>query len=233
MRIAICDDEIYFIENLEKQLRICLEQYDGGHEFAKYSYGSQLLLAQQENRFDVIFLDIDMPSISGFEVAEKIREEFEQTHIVFVTNKNDLVYNSIRFEPFRFLRKDHLTEELPETIESLLKKMRMNQQYIIKKEDAVIKINASDIVYVESQKHKLTFHLTNDKIVKNDRLKTVEKELLPFGFVRVHSGYLVNCKYIYSIDATTIKLTNSNHIPMSRQRKAEVKNKFQQYMRTI
>ena len=233
MRIAICDDEVFFMENLEKQLRVCLGQYDEEQQFAKFSYGSQLLSEQKKNCFDVVFLDIDMPSISGFEVAEKIREEFEQTYIVFVTSKNDLVYDSIRFEPFRFLRKDHLAEELPETIESLLKKMRMNQQYVIKKDDAVIKINASDIVYVESQKHKLTFHLTNDEISKNDRLKTIEKELSPFGFIRVHSGYLVNCKYIYSIETSTIKLTNNSFVLMSRQRRAEVKNKFQQYMRTI
>lgn len=106
MRIAVCDDNKVTLDFLCDEI---------GREFSKtkadffldaFENGVDFLSQHEKAPFDFVFLDIDMPNINGFEIAERINKD-NSSLIVFVTSHDELVYSSFRFQPFRFIRKNH------------------------------------------------------------------------------------------------------------------------------
>ena len=86
MRIAICDDNREILLFLKPALNTLFGQYTTDFEIFCFISGKALLEAHKRNNFDVIFLDIDMPNVTGFDVAKTIREEFSKCYIIFITS---------------------------------------------------------------------------------------------------------------------------------------------------
>lgn len=231
IRAAICDDEKEMLDSLREHI-----QNEAGIQNIEISAeefldGGKLLKSHNENAFDVVFLDIDMPKISGFEVAENIN-----TLIVFVTSHDELVYSSLKFRPFRFIRKTHLKNELPETLSAVnveLSKRGAGRKFPMKTKTGEVFLDTGDIEYIEIYGHWLRVSVFgSDALECYGSLSTLEEQLAKFDFVRVHKSYLVNLKYIYSIKKSFIILDDKTAIPLSRYKAADVKEKFRDYLRS-
>ena len=96
MKIAICDDNEDLLKNMHFILQNIFKQYTSYFEIFSFSSGNLLLKSHKESNFDVIFLDIDMPDVSGIKKKKKIRMQEENLEIVFITNKDELVYDAIK-----------------------------------------------------------------------------------------------------------------------------------------
>ncbi len=107
MKITVCDDENKIVEEITSFIK---KDFPSS-EVSAYSDGESFL-ASSEERPEVLLLDIDMPGISGMEVAATLTREKVQTLIVFVTAHDELVYDSFKYHPFAFVRKKFLEEEL-------------------------------------------------------------------------------------------------------------------------
>lgn len=118
IRAAICDDEPTTLDYLHEHISREFRRQGAEIQIDKFTSGRNFLNAHKAELFDVIFLDIDMPEISGFEIAEQINN-ISEALIVFVTLHDELVFSSLKFRPFRFIRKPYLENELPETPESI------------------------------------------------------------------------------------------------------------------
>ncbi len=232
VQIAVCDDEIIFLDNFVNQISTQFRKAGMEIELSSFTNGTVLLEESKKIPFDVLFLDIEMPGISGIEVAEAIRAVNPFVNIIFVTNRDDLVFQSIHYKPFRFIRKSCLPEELPEAISAMAKKISSeNQYYTVSFNNSSRQIRVTDIMYVESYKHDIFLYTRDDKYRIKSKLQRLEKDFEVFGFIRVHSGYLVNYRFIYSIDKTKVVLNNKDMVPLSRYRLETVKQKLQLYAR--
>lgn len=233
MRIAICDDDAKFTDRLkvfiEKELgarnvtpHICV-YHDGGAFIADHA------------ACDAVFLDIDMPSVNGFDIAERINGMGDAL-IVFVTMHDELVYSSIRFRPFRFVRKTHLEQELPEVLDDLNRevyKRSAGRKFEFRTQKGVVFLDVSTIVYIEIYGHWLHVCVDGGEDLNcYGSLAELEKELAPFDFIRTHKSYIVNCKYIYAIEKGQIVLDDGMKILLSRYRAGEVRDKFRRYVRS-
>lgn len=114
--IFICDDEKRELGILREKLEICLQKQKKEYEIQEFSDGNRLLEELKHQIPQIIFLDIEMPDISGMELAEQIFSSHINTNIIFVTNRDELVFQAIHYQPFRFIRKDELDNELEEAI---------------------------------------------------------------------------------------------------------------------
>lgn len=232
VQIAVCDDEKIFLDDLVSQISTQFLDADNKIHINSYTDGAKLLEASEKILFDVLFLDIEMPGLNGIEVAEKVRAANPYVNIIFITNRDDLVFQSIRYRPFRFIRKHWLKEELPEAIDAIIKKIKSeNQYYTVSFNNSTMQIRITDIMYIESYKHDIFLYTEDEKYRIKSNLHKMEKEFEVFGFIRVHSGFLVNYRYIYSIDKTKVILNNKEMVPLSRYRIETVKQKLQLFAR--
>lgn len=234
LKIAICDDEQIILDDLSKRLSYEFKKYDIEVSITCYTKGEALLEDLESINYDAMFLDIVMPFVSGIEIAEYMRLQNPYTNIVFITNRDDLVFSSIKVKPFRFIRKLYMEEEIPEAVEALRYKVwKDNQYYVISFNNKRESIRIIDILYIESVKHDIYIYTNINNYRIKSNLSKIEEELEIHGFIRTHSGYLVNYRYIYSIDRTKIILVNKETIPVSRYRFEKVKEKLLWYSRGI
>lgn len=235
VRAAICDDEKAMLDQLKERIlteykrqniEICVEIFISGGEFLK---------AHKDKAFDVVFLDIDMPHINGFDIAESTNDS-ESTLIVFVTTHDELVYSSIKFRPFRFIRKSYLESELPEALNAVnaeISKRNAGRKFPLKTQTGEVFLDIGNIEYIEIYGHWLRVSVLGGEFLDcYGSLSALEEQLSALDFVRVHKSYLVNLKYIYSIEKTQVILDDKTAIPLSRYKAADVKIKFKNYLRS-
>lgn len=227
MRIAVVDDTPILLEYLEKNLRTAFLKYESTVEIVGFQRPDAFLQAYEKNLFHVVFLDIYLPRTSGFEVAKMLREKDKNILIIFCTSDDSMVYDAIKYNPLRFLRKSRIDEELDETVDAVISEMEKSQYKLVAKAaDGIISIPAKEIIYIESQGHYLNVYMESEMFTYKGKINDCEVDLSHLGFIRTHVGFLVNAMYIYKIGGTEVILSNGIKIPMSRQRVSDVRNKF-------
>lgn len=232
IRAAICDDENTVLDYLYEHVSKEFEKQGVDVHIDKYISGRNFLNAHKKEQYDAVFLDIDMPEISGFDVSEKISEK---ALIIFVTTHDELVFSSLKFQPFRFIRKSYIDNEIEETVKAISDKVlknRANRRIKFQTREKEIYIFASNIEYIEVYDHWLRVYTNGDKTIEcYGSLLEFEKTLAPIGFARTHKSYLVNLKYLNSIEKSQVILDNGTEIPVSRYKASEVREKLKEYLR--
>lgn len=224
MKIAVCDDDINFIEKIKLYINKYIDETD---EVISFSEGKDLL---DENYIDILFIDIEMPELTGFDLVDRLEDE--DVIIIFVSSYNDRVYESIKYNPFRFIRKDKLDDEFEEAMLSAAYRVRKRaKEYIIKMQGSTRKVKVGDILYIESNLKKNSVILDNEVIEIKTAMKEIENDAAFDIFVRPHRSYLVNISKITKIGISNLILNNGEHIPLSRNKKNEIKEKFMKYVR--
>lgn len=122
MRVAICDDEAVYREETKKGILA----YNSEIEIVEYKDGKELV--QSQERFDLIFLDIEMPEMNGMEAAEIVREQKNDVPLVFLTSHDELVYDAFKVRAFRFLRKPVNCEEVQDVLQAVEKEIKQTEK---------------------------------------------------------------------------------------------------------
>lgn len=237
IKIAICDDEKIILDYTYFKIKKTIEELYGDKEkeISKFING-KLLLNEIDNidkGYDLVVLDIDMPEIDGFEVAESIRKYNKDIIILFLTSKDEFVYESFKYSPFRFLRKSKLDEELEEALNNVIKiieKRKGEKQYVFDTDKGEMKFDINDILYIECFNKKAyikTFDMKYKllKVKFNELLEEVSK----FNFISTYRNCAVNIKYIYSIGKMDITLDNNERLAVSRYKINDLKKAFISY----
>lgn len=210
-------------------------------EISIFTSGNIVLHHHKQKHYDILFLDIFMPESSGFDVAKKIRNMSLRTHIVFVTAKQELVYDSFEYHPFYFIRKQPikaLYTELEHVVKKLLVIFKQEKQIdIIDSGVGCTQIAVRDILYIKSEKHYLLYHLTSQNPIPIKERSTIgdkEPTLCEYDFFRPHQRYLVNMHHIDRFDTliNTRIVDGGAQIPISRNMKADALKRFRVFKRT-
>lgn len=229
IRIAVCDDEKIMLDTICERIA---DYYASDCEIVKYEDGKRLLEESKKQLFDVLFLDIDMPELNGMEVAQIIRETNRYIKIIFVTNKDSLVYKTLQYTPFRYIRKAHFDEEFPEAAEELKKSLiesSRTETFSLKNRKICVKLR--DIVYAEVINHTLKVVLEKETLNITKTMDELDETIGSFGFIRIHKSYLVNYRYISSVEAADVVLNSGEKLPLSKKRAKEVMLQLQIFSR--
>lgn len=229
--VMICDDDDDCVRLMEEKLSISMAELKEEYQCWTSSNPFQAMEQLQKEPYELLLLDIDMPKASGFDVAQVLKAVSNPPLLIFVSSISTLVYDSIRFKPFRFLRKERLDLELTPTLRDALHELRQQvdvfrfwTEYQFQAE-----IFLRDILYMEVL-HNVVNIVTKERVYHcRNTLNSIEDELSPKGFFRIHRSYLVNIEYIASVSAKTVKLYLPDGIkefPLSRKAKDTVKKAF-------
>lgn len=239
MHIAICDNELSFTTSLADAVKDYFAKYDLSYsELKTYTNGYDLLADYTANStLDILFLDIDMPEISGLELAHKLRLAHSEALIVFVTSHPEFMAPSFQVETFDFLTKPISASDVAHVLKRCIKKYEERYAKLvikIPKGTAVIYLNT--LLYVASNKHYLEFMLDDHtKIHSLMKLSQLEELLAGYPqFVRIHQSYIVNLDYVKEVYRDNLLfLADYHHIvstlPISRKHAEKVKEKFLLY----
>lgn len=229
INIAIVDDNLEYLKIIHEHIDNIMNEIKCDQYILKtFTDGIQLI--ESGIKYDLLLLDIDMPMINGFELAEKINNNASMkyaTTIIYISTYDNLVYESFKYSPLRFIRKNRINEELPEAIQAFLCKREHNGYPLMFSTDLGKRsIPVNDIIYIEVQSHKLYVHEKEKLTIANGNLKDVEDQLCAYGFIKTHQSFLVNFRYINFIKHSEIILDNGTSIPLSRGRYEQVKKEY-------
>lgn len=200
VKFVVCDDEREIADLVAEKLR---EFYPDECEIKCYTDGKILLEDSARELFDAFFLDIGMPTLDGFSLAEKIRSDNPFAKIIFVTNHTELAHIGYLYGAFRYVRKFALEEELREAVQSLKREFDMQSELLLLKTPFGEVIRAvNSIKYFEVKGHQVTafFDETEERV--SGTMNEFEKRLKDVGFIRIHKSFLVNFRFIESIKKT-------------------------------
>lgn len=232
MHWILCDDNKKFLQILEEKIQEICQKHNFKAELTTYDSPDEMLNdLKGEMTAPAVFLDIDMPGLNGFEVARYLQNWNQECCIVFVSNRDDLVFQSLVYHPFFFIRKTHLDEELEPQLLELEKKMNRKIPKIeLQTGRRTIELSMESIWFVESEKNYLLFYREkdgrDDAIRARMKMTEAEKLLELGGFIRTQKGYMVNMQYIYRLRETEVLLLNGKSVPVSRSYMNQVRAKI-------
>jgi len=234
IKAILVDDELFALKELQLQLESLPNiQIIGSFTNPLESFFNITTLDP-----DVVFLDIDMPEVSGIYLAEQIMTTHPQVKIIFVTAFDKYAINAFELNAVDYILKPFTLERIKKTISRLEEKIEKNintdihslsnqykesvKKFFIYEQDNIILLNIKDIYYIEAL-NKFVRIRTKDRFYNsNHSLNYFENKLKNLDFFRAHRGYLVNLDKIaeiipkinYSFD---IRMTDTNDlIPVSR-----------------
>lgn len=217
---AVCDDDLTFAKIMTNHLRKLFVSLPDEIECNTRTFfsASQVLHYIEQNPIHILFLDIDMPGMNGFKLAEILQKKSPSTIIVFVSAYDSYVYDSFKFNPFCFLRKTHLKEELDNVVQKVLDKfLEINETMIFSTVDGDVNLRIQDILYIESVKNYYEIHYGEKEIFRcRGTMVSVETALLNYSFYRIHTAFLINMANIRSVGANRqIELTDGTSFSVS------------------
>jgi len=209
---------------------------------AEAANGEEALLLIQHHDPQLIFLDIEMPRMNGFEMLNELAEK--NFHIIFTTAYDQYAIKAIRYAAFDYLLKPIDIEELKTAIsniaarensqtrkqvELLNQNMQPSKKQLSKLAiptlDGLMFYDIADIIYLEANSNYANIYLTNKvKITASKTLKEFEELLPEDTFFRPHHSYLINLNYIKRYikgDGGQIELQNGTYVDVSRRKKDE------------
>lgn len=249
MKAILIDDERQSITALQAKLELVAPDVT---LLATFQNPVEAIAQIKDLKPDVLFLDIEMPSMNGFQLLEKLQPyDFA---VVFVTAYNQYAIRALRASAVDYLMKPIDIDELKNTIETLrtqiqkappqydsrlnhlfdtLKHLTNNQlsdKIALSTQDGVLFIQVKDILRVEAMSNYSSFFLMNkQRIVVSRTLKEFEEVLIPYNFFRANRSQLVNLNQISKYqkgDGGVLHLTDGYEVEVSPQRKAELLEKL-------
>lgn len=229
LKIAIVEDDREYSDKLKEYVSRYENSQDGGLLKCRVSVFETGLkfLSELKAGWDIVFMDIDMPVLSGMDTAKALYESDKNACIIFCTNLSQYAIKGYEVSALDFIVKpiDYSTFKLK--FERAVKKAeaRTTQTLIIKTSDGIAKLNTSDIYYVECSGHYLTYHTASQKYGERGVMSTLEEKLKPYGFLRCVSGILVNAEHITKITQNSVFLSDIE-LPLSRRRRKEFVDEY-------
>lgn len=234
--IAVCDDDKYFCEREQQVIAEYMNQKGCIYQIDTFQSGEWVLNSEKNiAEYDVIFLDIKMDKVDGIETARRIREAAVDTYIVFVTAFIEYSLEGYKVEAIRYLLKDdeYLDKAIFECLDAIMQKENYKEnKYTFQFQEGEREINLNDIVYIDSNLHKLTFHLergSKKEYTMYERLDKIDELLPETEFCRIHKSYLINLKYLESVERYDAVLSNGVHLPISKARYFNARSEWIRY----
>lgn len=182
------------------------------------------------NSFDIYILDIDMPEMNGFDLAQRIYEKHPEAVIIFCTMHDNLVYDSFRLNAFYFVRKSNLEEDLSYSLKKYLS-MRTHDTYAAKTAAGIEKILYDQIVYFEVTHNDLYIHLEDDSEIRERKtMQKLTEELSSSDFVLIGKSFLVNMRHIQRIEEFKAILSNGQMVNIPKVQSSSVHKAFLMYL---
>ncbi|MBL7790411.1 MAG: response regulator transcription factor [Chitinophagales bacterium] len=237
----IIDDE----KNSANALKLSIEEFENSVDVIKVCHTAKDALDYlQEHSPDIIFLDIEMPKMNGFDLLDRLNGNLK-SHIIFTTAYNQYAIQAIEHNALDYLLKPVDINKLHKSIEKVKNKMERKQQVFQSKSrhsaahnkiyiptaEGITFLDIEDIIRCESDNNYTMIYTKNhQRIMISKTLGDVEIMLEPYAiFCRIHQSHIVNTKCIIKYlkqDGGAVELIDGSIVEISRRKKDEFLKKM-------
>lgn len=240
IKALIVDDEA----PARSEMRYLLEKISDVEILGEATTAQEALRLLEMVAYDIVFLDIDMPGMSGLEMVEKIKFFDHQPAIIFTTAYGQFAIKAFELDVVDYLVKPVSEERLrqavarvknesdrhKQTAASGKDKQTLLERIPVTKQSKTILLLPAEIYYIESHGEFTVIHSEKGKFVSQFRLKDFEARLSPKSFFRAHRSFVVNLDYVEEMISLygglymlRLKDQKSSEIPVSRRQTRELK----------
>jgi DNA-binding LytR/AlgR family response regulator len=231
MNVIIVDDEPLALEVIETYL----ENFPELTLKAKCANAIEAFEALENERIDLMFLDIQMPQISGIDFLKSLKNP---PKVIFTTAFSNYALEGFELNAVDYLLKPFSLDRFNKAVQKFKEIFNKNDKntdpeneqpdYIFVKADKkLIKLRFEDIFYVEGLKDYVILHTPTGRIVTLQTMKSLEEKLPSSNFIRVHRSYIVNLNLIELLEANSVTV-NRKKIPIGKNYKDELFNVINQ-----
>ena len=225
LKCIIVDDEPLSRKFLK---RFC-EKSDRADVKGSFANAADAILYLESNKVEVIFLDVEMPGINGFQMLDYLSYLPE---VIMTTSKTDYAFTAFEYNVTDFLKKPVEYNRFLDALNKAAESYKNNQPRQDAKKDIVIKSNGyyvrldyDDILYVEGMGDYVKYVTLDKTYIAHSTLRAVEDTVSKQSFLKVHRSYIVNIKKINHLTDNNISI-NGVSIPVSKSNKAELLEKL-------
>ena len=236
LKVCVCDDDMRSLATYAAAVKSCFQVFGMEAEVETYHSAANVRARMEKFSYDIIFLDIDMPGEDGIAFSKSLRKISNHVPIIFVTAREDRMFDTFAVQPFGFVRKSKFIEDLNEAVRLFLEaNPDMTAEMIMfSTQSGDFRVNAKQVIYIESRLHSQYIHLNGQPDVElRLSMNSIESALSDKGFIRIHKGYIVNYRYIKRIENNDVCLITGGSLPLSRDKKKEVKALWLEYGRKM
>ena len=179
------------------------------------------------NKYDAYFLDIEMPTLSGFDIANSLYQKYPNSLFVFLSNHEEFVAIGYKFHPFDFIFKATMEKDLARVLIEIKSYLDKRYRYtLIPCGDVQSKIFISEILYVKSEGNYKHIHTSNNSYLVNTNKTDVLWFLKDSNILFIRRSIWVNMEHIVRFVDNKILLSSGESFKVSRRLKQECYKKF-------
>lgn len=174
---------------------------------------------------DLLFLDVEMPGATGFELLDRLAYS---PKVILTTSKTEYAYNAFEYNVSDFLKKPFTYQRFLEAVQKIIaptKESNVNStatdHIFIKTDGKLIRLNNSDILFIESMGDYVKFVSTDKKYVTHNTIKNLEEKVNKQCFLKTHRSYIINVDKIDDIRENLLFI-KGNEIPISKAHRSDV-----------
>lgn len=229
INIAVVDDD----DQEAKKLKDCLEQFASQNHLQlqiTYFPDAAMLLDSYKANYDLIFLDIMLPHISGMEAAKRLRRVDHSVTIVFVTNTAQYAIEGYSVDAFDYILKpinDHAFDLKLKRILSHLGS-KIEDRIPIRAEGGTTNLQLRKICYIEVEGHYLNWHTLDGVYRSLGPLKNIDRQL-PESYCAISRWYVVNMQHVHSVIGDDV-LIGDEKLRIGRSYKQKFLQAYAEYM---
>jgi len=244
LRVAVCDDDISFLESFPELITRAFAHAGQEITVVTFQEGKSLIDAVEKEKqlFDIVFLDVEMPGVHGFQVAQRLRELSAAIILIFTTYMEHQSREGYRYGAFRYVFKNNLEAEIDEAVSGILKKLGASE---LGQEEMAFKyrnsgvlerliIKKADIIYLQAKRSRRVSLRTvcseYDLVIKP--LSEYAQQLPEPIFVPIMRDYLLNCNHVISVQDGFFQLTGGLKLPLGVKREVR-KASMEKYLRFL
>ncbi|BCJ93977.1 hypothetical protein acsn021_15460 [Anaerocolumna cellulosilytica] len=234
IKIAIVDDVKANIDCIEREVENFFSNKSIPFRVSSYENSRNFLYDIQENQyFDICFLDIKMPNIDGIELAKTINKTFSDCYVLFITSHMEYAIEGYELHIYRYIPKTLIDKKLPIALRDLITEImhREKESYIIKTHSRFEKIFYKDIYYIFKDRKNSIFVTASGESRERKSISDVYRDLNSDEFLIIDRGFIVNTLHVMKINNNLVILRNGISLSISRSHINDVKKKINQFWR--
>ena len=234
--VAVCDDNAHVCAQLKE---FCAAYLGKAIEYELLIFNDGLALTHCKQDINILFLDVEMPYIDGFQAARELAQRSPETRIIFLTNHAEMMQKAFKVKAFRYLIKPVSETDLRESMADALKDLNANTKVIV---DCItpegkteVLVNERDILYVEAIGDSTVVYTVNQgDLLSRRTLKYWTENLSETAFFQTHKSFVVSLAQIASMGKSSVAIiAKSREIPLSKRNAAVFKERVAEYIKRL